>query len=113
MSAYPTMTPAESAAAYERYISDNWDRLPPAEQEQARAYLQAKFQALHEPQIQPQQPTPPMYQQPGFPSASPMYGAYGMYGGFAAPRREEEGTWAVPVGYLGILFGRHLDLCRL
>jgi hypothetical protein len=32
------------AWAYERYIRENWDRLTPYQQEEARAYLQAKFQ---------------------------------------------------------------------
>jgi hypothetical protein len=110
------MSPAESAAAYERYISENWDRLSPFEQDQARAYMQARFEG-----VQPQQPPqvmPTMHQQPqpmmaanpmpGYPNPAPGYGSaapgygYGMYGGFAPARREDEGSWAVPVGYIGV-----------
>lgn len=94
------MTHADSAAAYERYISENWDSLPPFEQEQARAYLQSRFQAM-----QPQLPHggTAMSPQPGYPSAGAPYG-YGMYGGFAPVKKEQEGGWAVPVGYIGLLF---------
>jgi hypothetical protein len=112
------MSPAESAAAYERYISENWDRLSPFEQDQARAYMQAKFEGVQ--QQQPPQLTPAMHAQPpqmmmpgnpmpgypnpapGYASAAPAYG-YGMYGGFAPAKREDEGSWAVPVGYIGLL----------
>ena len=98
MSALPNMSHAESAAAYERHISDNWDALSPFEQEQARAYLQSKFQAMQQPHS-PQVMTS-MYQQPGYPNASP---TYGMYGGFAPAKPEQGGGWAVPVGYVGLL----------
>ncbi|MFL5759580.1 MAG: hypothetical protein ACJ789_07575 [Thermomicrobiales bacterium] len=36
---------ASDAWAYEQYIRDNWDRLTPYQQEEARAYLNSKFQA--------------------------------------------------------------------
>jgi hypothetical protein len=113
------MSPTDSAAAYERYISENWDRLSPIEQDQARAYMQAKFEGVApaQPQIQPQpQPLqqpfmPGMPQQPGFPAASPMYGSNPTYGygygygpGAFGPPKQDEGGWAVPVGYLGVLF---------
>lgn len=119
MSALPGMSPAESAAAYERYISENWDRLSPIEQDQARAYMQAKFEGVApaQPQIQPQpqplqQPfVPGMPQQPGFPAASPMYGSNPTYGygygygpgAFGPPKQEPGAGWAVPVGYIGLL----------
>ena len=111
MSALLGMSPAEAAAAYERHVDQNWDSLSPSEQEQARAYFQAKFQGVPpaQPQIQPQplqQPfMPGMPQQPGFPAAAPMYGyGYGYGPGAFGPPKQDEGGWAVPVGYLGVLF---------
>jgi hypothetical protein len=35
---------AQQAWAYEQYIRDHWDQLSPFQQEEARAYLRAKFQ---------------------------------------------------------------------
>jgi hypothetical protein len=35
---------AQNAWAYEQYIRDHWDQLTPFQQEEARAYLRAKFQ---------------------------------------------------------------------
>jgi hypothetical protein len=35
---------AQQAWAYEQYIRDNWDKLTPFQQEEARAYLRSKFQ---------------------------------------------------------------------
>jgi len=95
VSALPSMSPAESAAAYERHISDNWDSLSPFEQEQARSYLQAKFQAMQNPQSAQSR-----NQQPNYLNSSPMYGTYG---GYAPAQREQGGGWAVPVGYIGLL----------
>jgi hypothetical protein len=37
-------SPSATATAYEQYLRANWDRLTPYEQEEARAYLQSKFQ---------------------------------------------------------------------
>jgi hypothetical protein len=34
----------QDAWAYEQYIRDNWDRLTPYQQEEARAYLYSRFQ---------------------------------------------------------------------
>ena len=106
MSASFNSTQEAAAAAYERYINDNWDRLQPFEQEQARAYMQAKFQGTPQPQpMMPASPAPGYPSAaPGYPSMDPGYGyGYGMYGGFAPSRREDEGSWAVPVGYIGVL----------
>jgi hypothetical protein len=36
---------AQGAWAYEQYIRDHWDQLTPFQQEEARAYLSAKFQS--------------------------------------------------------------------
>lgn len=111
----------EQAAAYERYVSENWDSLAPFEQEQAKAYLRAKFEA-------PQQSAfsaPPaasnsyggqygsagygqsQYASPGYGQSpygygDPIYGGLGL-GAFAPPKRDEE-EWAIWVGYLGVLF---------
>lgn len=91
-----------AAAAYERHINDNWDRLAPFEQEHARAYIQANFEGVT------QAPMQPISHYPGFPNPNPdpMYGdGYGLYGGLGLrPGQEDEGTWAIPVGYLGVLF---------
>ena len=103
MSALPNSSQADAAAAYERYISENWDSLQPFEQEQARSYLQAKFQEMQMPQ--PQLTAPAMSPQPGFPSATPGY-AYGYGygpGAFGPPKKEEEGEWAIWAGYVGLL----------
>jgi hypothetical protein len=35
---------ASDARIYEQYIRDNWDRLTPYQQEEARAYLYSRFQ---------------------------------------------------------------------
>src|SRR5688572_15208662 len=117
------MSPAESAAAYERYISENWDRLSPFEQDQARSYMQAKFEGVQQaqPQLQPPMASmspQPGYPQPGFPSAAPGYGSSPMYGygygygpgAFGPPKSEPGGGWAVPVGYIGLLFFTPLAL---
>ena len=37
------------AAAYEQHLRDHWHTLSPFEQEQARAYMQAKFQSTMAP----------------------------------------------------------------
>ena len=109
MSALPSMSPADSAAAYERHISDNWDRLSPFEQDQARAYMRSKFEGTQ--QVQPQPYMASMPQQPGFPAAAPMYGSSPMYGygngygpgAFGPPKQEPGAGWAVPVGYVGLM----------
>jgi hypothetical protein len=40
---FPTQQ-QQQAAAYEQYVRANWNTLSPYEQEEARAYLQAKYQ---------------------------------------------------------------------
>jgi hypothetical protein len=40
---------AQNAWAYEQYIRDNWDKLTPYQQEEAQAYLSAKFQGSPKP----------------------------------------------------------------
>ena len=110
------MSPADAAAAYERHINDNWDRLSPYEQDQARAYMQSKFEGTAPVQPQPQAYMASMPQQPGFPAASPMmYGSNPMYGygpgAFGPQKSEPGGGWAIPVGYIGLLLFTPLAFC--
>ena len=44
MSSTTAQQAAPDVLAYERYVRENWDRLTPFQQEEARAYLQARFQ---------------------------------------------------------------------
>jgi hypothetical protein len=100
MSAVPSMSQAEQAAGYERYVSEHWDTMSPFEQEQARAYFQAKYQPV-QPQPQAQQPfAMAMQPQAGYGYG---YGQPSYSGGFAPAKREQGGGWAVPVGYIGLL----------
>ena len=121
MSSYQAMAQfqADQAAAYERYISENWDSLQPFEQEQAKAYLRAKFEAPQQPGFAPQPAAPasyggqfsspgygqspytsPGYGQSPYGYGDPMYGALGL-GAFAPPKRDEE-EWTIWAGYLGV-----------
>ena len=112
MSSYGGMSQADQAAAYERHISDNWDRLSSWEQEQAKAYMQAKYTASQGPGYSPGQGQAMPYAYGGqYQTASygpagygydPIYGGYGP-GAFGPPRKEKGGGWAVPVGYVGLL----------
>ena len=104
------MSPAEQAERYERYISENWNSLSAFEQEQAKVYLQQKYQA----QQQAAFPTQPGFGQQspyamssnpqGYASmyGDPYYGGYGP-GAFGPPKKEESGGWAVWAGYVGVL----------
>jgi hypothetical protein len=112
LSTYSAVNPADQAAAYERYISENWDSLPPYEQEQAKAYMRSKFEGSQQPGYAGQfaapnppyagQPMPAGYGQAPWMNGGSYYGAYGP-GAFGPPKRDEAG-WAVPVGYIGVLF---------
>jgi hypothetical protein len=111
LSTYSAVSPADQAAAYERYISENWNSLSPYEQEQAKAYMRAKFEGSPQPGYAGQfsgpnpyagQPVPAGYGQPAWTNGGALYGGYGP-GAFGPPKRDEAG-WAVPVGYLGVLF---------
>jgi hypothetical protein len=105
------MSPAEQAAAYERYISENWDRMPAFEQEQAKAYLQAKFQASQQPGLASQPATPYLSGDPyltqgmqqagyGYGGAAYGYPAYGL-GAFGPPKKDTA-EWAIWVGWVGV-----------
>jgi hypothetical protein len=114
VSSYQASSPADQAAAYERYISENWDSLPSYEQEQAKAYMRAKFEASQQPGYQSGHvATPNMYSgqyasagygygQGSWGNTGQFYGGYGP-GAFGPPKRDEAG-WAVPIGYVGVLF---------
>jgi hypothetical protein len=111
LSAYPSTSAADQAAAYERDISENWDSMPAFEQEQAKAYLQAKFQGA--PQSEFASQPMPQYtagnpylttgmQQPGYGYGSPAYGYPGYGPGAFGPPKRDEAEWAIWLGYVGV-----------
>ena len=89
MSTYGSPSPSDQAAAYERYLRENWDSLPSFEQEQAKSWMQAKALAA----------TQTAYQ---YDSLS--YGYLGnALGNLPTSKKSNtDSEWAVPVGYIAI-----------
>jgi hypothetical protein len=101
MSALPSLSQSEQSARYEQYVRENWDRMSPSEQDQARSYFQAKQQAESQPNL---------YAVSAQGTYGGGYGAYSQpgYGGafapIATPQKAQGGAWALWVGYPALFF---------
>jgi hypothetical protein len=96
MSALPSMSQTEQAVRYEQYVRENWDRMSPFEQDQARSYFAAKQQAATQPNLYA------MNGQSAYGYAQPAYG--GAFSPIAMPKESKGGTWAIWVGYITVFF---------